>query len=1102
MKQLIVLATLLLIGLVELSAQNNLEKILDDLPAKSSVELTYLMQQLADLGAPAILSLSEKLVPPRSSENDDKERYALSGLAKYVGKNPGTAAHQTVEEGFRNALQANFDIEVDVFLLEQLQFFATSSSIDVLAEKIGLLCEPVIQVLTQIGTPEALDAIISASENTQGYCQRVATKAITSFESPKSINHIIELAKRSEDDHIKLKALQGLSRSTTKGAFEPLLAFAATDSDRGNDLLLTHTIKQAQTGNISNLQTVVTHLMSTGTLNQKREAIKLSAKHLGPGAQKNLIKTLKKGPPELANLLTAALVSDISIPLDPYFKFIKKVDDNSKINLLSAATLRKYRPAAPIAKSYLTSSDPMVQMAALKTVSNLLGKESLGDIQKVMNTTSNQRLLNAATEEFSRWISKENMDVLTNALHQSSGQNKAALIDLIAARKIVSLWPQIESLLESSNAQVRASAFASIPRLTGSASVTDLMALVSIAQDDQEMAFIEQAFQLKAKQASDKNTIIDPLISAFGNSNPKLLGRIFPAIGGEKALQYVVKHNQEALSSWKWPQAIPHLFGLMEQNSHSQEVFDAILRLCNHADLPSDQKVLYLRKLMPLASSDEDRSRIIRPLSNTRQHTAFMYVRGLLKDEKLKLSAANALVRLALPAPGESLGLVGTDVRAGLLQADTILKDTEDAYTRAFLHNYLKVMPEEGGFTSIFNGKNLDGWQGLVENPIARDTMFRTDLRRKQLEADAKLKDNWKVEDGKIVFFGEGYQNLCSVKSYRDFELIVDWKITKGGDSGIYLRGSPQVQIWDTALVEQGAQVGSGGLYNNQEHESKPLAVADNAVGDWNTFRIIMIQDKVTVYLNGILVTDNTVLENYWDRTMPIFREGPIELQAHGTNLQFRDIYIRELEGAPELSEIEKNMGFVQLFNGINLDGWIGNKTDYIVENGEIVIYPHGGGGSGNLYTEKEYDDFTFSFEFKLTPGANNGLGIHAPLEGNAAYLGKEIQILDNTSPIYADLKDYQYHGSVYGILPARKGALKPVGEWNSQEVTVKGNQIRVVLNGQRILADNLDTVTRNGTLDGREHPGLKKLKGHIGFLGHGSEVRFRNIRIREDKKD
>ena len=145
-----------------------------------------------------------------------------------------------------------------------------------------------------------------------------------------------------------------------------------------------------------------------------------------------------------------------------------------------------------------------------------------------------------------------------------------------------------------------------------------------------------------------------------------------------------------------------------------------------------------------------------------------------------------------------------------------------------------------------------------------------------------------------IVFNGKG-DNLCTVKDYGDFEMLVDWRITKDGDSGIYLRGTPQVQIWDPARTDVGAQVGSGGLYNNQKNPSKPLVFADNPVGEWNTFRITMVGEKVTVFLNGIKVVDDVTLENYWDRKLPIFPRGAIELQAHGTDLAFRDIYVREI---------------------------------------------------------------------------------------------------------------------------------------------------------------------------------------------------------------
>jgi hypothetical protein len=190
---------------------------------------------------------------------------------------------------------------------------------------------------------------------------------------------------------------------------------------------------------------------------------------------------------------------------------------------------------------------------------------------------------------------------------------------------------------------------------------------------------------------------------------------------------------------------------------------------------------------------------------------------------------------------------------------------------------------------------------------------------------------------------------------------------------------------------------------------------------------------------------------------------------------------------------------FVSLFNGENLDGWVGNKTSYRAQNGMIIIDPKGTGG-GNLFTENEYGNFILRFEFQLTAGANNGLGIHAPLTGDAAYEGMEIQILDNDADKFKDLHEYQYHGSVYGVIPAKRGYLKPTGEWNKQEVIVNHPHIQVVLNGMVILDGDYSEASTNGTLDGKQHPGLKNDHGHIGFLGHGDVVSFRNIKIKELK--
>jgi len=210
----------------------------------------------------------------------------------------------------------------------------------------------------------------------------------------------------------------------------------------------------------------------------------------------------------------------------------------------------------------------------------------------------------------------------------------------------------------------------------------------------------------------------------------------------------------------------------------------------------------------------------------------------------------------------------------------------------------LNAPPE--GFKALFNGRDLDGWKGLVGNPKTRAAMSKQELAAAQKKADRRAEKHWEVVDGVLVFDGKG-QSLCTAKDYGDFEMLVDWKIKAAGDSGIYLRGAPQVQIWDTdhePFFKNGADKGSGSLWNNQTHPRFPLTKADHPVGEWNTFRIRMIGEKVSIWLNDKLVVDDTVMENYWDREKPIYSSGQIELQNHGNTLFFRNIFVKELDGA------------------------------------------------------------------------------------------------------------------------------------------------------------------------------------------------------------
>lgn len=188
--------------------------------------------------------------------------------------------------------------------------------------------------------------------------------------------------------------------------------------------------------------------------------------------------------------------------------------------------------------------------------------------------------------------------------------------------------------------------------------------------------------------------------------------------------------------------------------------------------------------------------------------------------------------------------------------------------------------------------------------------------------------------------------------------------------------------------------------------------------------------------------------------------------------------------------------GFTSLFDGKSLNGWtiVGKRGPGYVPQDGIIVCPANGGG--NLFTEKTYSDFIFRFEFKLSPGGNNGVGIRTPLQGNAAYVGMEIQLLDDPAPQYKNLRPVQYCGSIYDVFAAKRGSLKPAGEWNSMEIHCDGPQVTITINDQVIVDADTSTVTDEAVLE--KHPGLKRTEGHIGFLGHGTLVAFRNLRVKE----
>lgn len=408
------------------------------------------------------------------------------------------------------------------------------------------------------------------------------------------------------------------------------------------------------------------------------------------------------------------------------------------------------------------------------------------------------------------------------------------------------------------------------------------------------------------------------------------------------------------------------------------------------------------------------------------------------------------------------------------------------------------------GFTPLFNGRDLAGWHGMTTFDPRKLAAMSDEDRQKQLDDwKATLPEHWTVVDGVLVNNGKGAY-LTTDADYGDIELLVDYKTVPLADSGIYLRSTPQVQIWDFTEKDKfkiGADKGSGGLWNNSAGApgKDPLVLADKPFGEWNSFRILQTGARTSVWLNDQRVVDHAIMENYFDRKSPLFPAGKIQLQTHGGEISWRNIYVRNIpaEEANDILRQHSGDGFVPLFNGNDLTGWKGAIDNYEVVDGAIRCKS---GKGGVLHTEDAYDDFVVRLEFKLPAGGNNGLAIRYPGEGDAAYAGMcELQVLDNEHSKYAKLDPRQYHGSAYGMVPAARGYLRPAGEWNFQVVTVKGSTIQVELNGSVILNADLSQVTE--FLGDRPHPGKDRTEGFFGFAGHNDPVEFRRIEIKRLSK-
>ncbi|MBI5009080.1 MAG: DUF1080 domain-containing protein [Bacteroidia bacterium] len=939
-----------------------------------------MMADMLSLGEQGIKLICDNIVPAGTG-NDTPQRFAIESMSRFLSQK-GKETERLMWEGLCiSYVAAKSDNGIKDFFMKQLQVFGGPRSAE--AMKIYLtnkdLCEPAVAVIIKSDPASAESIFSDALKNQQLPCAASVMNHLAAMGSQKAVKEYVLWAS-SSDVNIKASAYYALAMSGSPEANAVLSGAAKAASYKWEpsgsvEALLKYAEIIGKKGNIKASDKICKLIMSecdeNDNIHYKTLALGTYVSMHGIESMK-LLQTAAAHPDKTYR--NAAMKMSLSIPgneaVKNWISYYPKATVEARPELITLFGKSGDQASLPLVTASLDDADQAVRTEAAAALVRLSGKNAIPSLVTYMMKSSDASDQEAAKSALMTVLNNESIPDLLIVLKDGGADAKKSAIELLAWNGDNQYFPLVVQYVSSPDKKVQFAAVHALQSLAGQNDQGHLIELLNSAAEPviiSELQLALSAAALKNPVTEKRSDLLLKAIAESGNSYGLKI-KIIPVLaktGGMEALQLVTREfgggNPEmktacfnSLISWNDYTASSSLYEICKSGNTDYEdpAFDGYLRQIRGANISDDQKLLLLRKIMPLAKSPDKQKKLFSETGRIRTYPALFFTGKYLDDPAVSAEAARAAMSIALPASGSSTGMYGTIVKEILVKSAAKLKGAESDYEKEQINKYLASMPAEEGFVPMFNGKDLSGWQGLVENPVTRARMKPAELSKKQAAADKKVPLNWSVRDGMIWFTGNG-ENLCSVKEYGDFEMYVDWLISKEGDSGIYLRGSPQVQIWDPSRVDVGAQVGSGGLYNNQKNPSKPLKFADNPVGEWNTFRILMTGEKVSVWLNGELVVDNVTLENYWDRNIPIFPKGAIELQAHGTDLAFRDIYVREISDKEyNLTAEEKAEGFVSLVNG------------------------------------KE---------------ANNGLGIRAPLSGDAAYSGMELQILDDTPPVYAN---------------------------------------------------------------------------------------------------
>lgn len=1063
---------------------------LAQLPIAQKADFNTVMNELMGTGAQGVEQLAGMLVPADKGKNNIVE-YGLDGVVAYASGHGTEAQIAELAKGLKNAIDKCTDNPNKAYLMTLLQKISRKGDAAFFVKYIN---DPYLSEWAQNGlilTPDCDAEVLALNGKVPNavFARLVGAKKIAAAEPvllgwlPAEGNVAASINKALADLGT-VAALQALAKEAKAEdyAWNPETDATASYTKLLNRLALNPADKKVVVKEAKNL------LKKTSKSNVRDAA----AEALFAADGKAALPYLVKGMSDSDRKYRVALLrycepwadADVYAALSKILS--SKKENPAKVDITNWYGTNKVASQLDAIIPNMNSKCKALADASIAAAAKIGGEKALVAIVGQLDG-ANAEVAQKALLSFNGSI---NDAVVAAIADNASPATQVKALQLASARRIKAAAPTVFALLNSDNAEVAAAANAALGGVVSVNDYSKLCGLLEKAPADKQ-AQIQNALISASAQLSpaEQYATIKPYFAK--TKKPALYYPLLAHAGTSEAIADLSKGYATpatknaalaALLQVNNPEMIEVLYNIaITEPTANAAALNGYARLVANAPVTNVRKYQLYRRGLCVSKDATASNAMINGLASTGMYQALMVANKNIGKKEVSDACATA-IRSIMNKNIDNYG--GVPVKEALQNAADVFRADKGNADAGYAVDDIKGMLAKigvDGYTKLA-GDALN-YKAVVGAPDAKVT---AKVAKAQKAADKVAAAEWeKYCCGVKYLGGEPSTIALQPADLENFEMWFDWK----GEA------APGIGVRSLPLNIEGA-------FTN----------ALNPAGEWNTVYVNVVNDRVNVEVNGVKTVENAIITNCYDNTKPAYEKGSILLIGNGTPVTFRDIYVKQLPSTPRsvLTPEEVAEGFEMLFDGTSMHKWTGNTAGYIPSNGYIYVNSQWG---GNLYTVKEYSDFVYRFEFCFDrPGVNNGVGIRTPMGVDAAFHGMEIQILDHDDPMYADLNEYQVHGSVYGVIPAKRAKFE-LGKWNTEEIRAVGDHITVTVNGEVILDGNIREACQGHAvgdpgeegnhwmIDHRNHPGLFNKSGHIGFLGHGEGIRFRNVRVKDLSK-